>query len=127
LANEDYKSYAKLIKAALDDNFPIDAKFNLYCLLMNHGTEKLCVENLTTQLRNLYCSDENIEKYVHEAVFYNPKLGYVSISSKSRRDINHDYSADISIRCSEENADRTLKRVKEVLTMMLLESKTVCP
>ena len=127
LTDKDSKQYAKLIEAALDDNFPIEAKYNLYCLLMNHGTEKLCVENLTAKLHSLYCSDENIAKYVHEAVTYNPKLGYVSISSKSRQDMNNDYSLDICVPCSYENYERVIKRTEEVLTMILMEAKTVCP
>lgn len=124
---KEFENYSKLIQEVLKDNIAIEAKYNLYCLLMNHMTERLCVENLSRQLRQLYCSDKNVEAYVNEAVDYNPKMGYVSIDSKSRRDMSHDYSLYIRIPCSNDNADDTVKRAKEVLTMILMEAKTVCP
>ena len=124
---DDYRDYSSLINYVIQGNDP-KAKWNLFTLLMNNGTEKIIVENLTKQLRTLYCSDENIAAYVKDAIFYNPKLGYVSISSKSRMDMNNDYTLDICIPCkSFEDSERLIKRIEEVLTMMLMEAKTICP
>jgi hypothetical protein len=128
LENDEYNQYSKLINMVIADDTNPGAKYNLYALFMNHGTEKIVVENLTKKLHEFYCSDANITEYVKNAVCYNPKLGYISISAKSRRDMNDDYTLDICIPCkSFEDSERIIKRVEEVLTMMLMEAKTVSP
>ena len=138
LKAEEHKNYSTLIKAVIDDDTSANAiviKYNLFCLLMNSGTEKICVENLSKQLRSIYCSDTNIVDYVNQAVDFNPKLGYVSICPKYRRDMGGDHSLYLTLKVEYNddnkiyiaNAEEIMKTAREVLTMMLLESKTVCP
>ena len=127
LEHKDFKEYDSLIEAILKDDVPISAKYNLWSLIMNHGTEKLCVENLSNQLFNFYSSDKNIEAYLNKIVNFNPKLGSISIESKSRQDMKLDYSLSIDLPVKIDNAAHIMKRVKEVLTMILIESRTVSP
>lgn len=135
LTNENMEQYSKLIEYVMKDEAPIAVKYNLMCLLMNHGTQNLTIANLADRLRNLYCSDESIQKYLDETVVFNPKLGYVSISAKSGRDMEDDCSKDIHLKVPYdadvdkyfENARRLIANAREVLTMMFLETKTVAP
>jgi hypothetical protein len=125
LEDKEFSQYKTLINMVINDDSQPGAKYNLWTLMMNHGTNSIIGENLSKALKNVYCADKNIQEYVHNAVMYNPKLGYVSITSKSRRDMKLDYSLDIYIPCSSERADKIVETCKEVLTMMLVESKTV--
>lgn len=127
LGQEEYKQYSSLINTILQDTVSVEAKYNLWCLLMNHGTEQLTVKNLSKQLREVYCSDKNIEAYVNKSVRYNPKLGYICIDSKHKLDMDGDGSAYISIPCKEEYANIAMERIKEVLTIILIETKTISP
>lgn len=129
-----YQSYKQLIEFVKDGD-DIKAKYNLMTLLMEYGTEQLCVRNLQERLKNVYCSDENIEVYINKIVSFNPKLGYVSIEASHGRDMENDYSLDIHLPVKSdadidkyfENARLVEERAKEVLRMILMESKTVCP
>ena len=120
-----YTQYKELIKAVIKDDSNIKAKYNLYCLLMNYGTNKIVVDNLSQRLEELYRSDENINTYLDDAIRYNPKLGYVSIEAHHQRDMKNNCSRYIHIPCRPEQADHIMETAKEVLTMMLMEVKTI--
>ena len=124
LKDKEHEWHHDLIEFIIKSD-SIDAKYNLWNLLMEYGTRKLCIQNLTERLCNFYAGDKDITAYVDQAVYYNPKLGYVGIEAKSRRDMKDDCSLSIDIRCSEENADQVINRIKEVLTMILIETQTI--
>jgi uncharacterized linocin/CFP29 family protein len=126
LDNEEFSDYKALISLIIN-NDDIYAKYNLSALLMNQGTAKLVTKQLVNQLHNFYSSDKHIEEYVNSVVGYNPIFGEIYISSKSGRDIDHDFSLNISIPCSGDDLNREMKTIKEVLTMLLIQAKTVCP
>lgn len=117
------RNYNKLINFVIASE-DIGAKYNLLCLLMNHGTNSLCIENFSKQIRSIYCSDKNIESYLNNIIQWNPKLGYVSFEASTRSNINGDSSLYITIPVNDvDEAEREMKRIKEVLTMILMESK----
>lgn len=133
LANDKYKSYSKLIEATLQDNVSMGAKYNLWTLFMNFGTAKLTASQLSERLCEVYKSDKNIEEYINKIVSYNPKLNYISIQASSRMDMKDDHNLDIHVSVNSgssleeqfENADRITTKIKEVLTMILFESKSI--
>lgn len=124
LTNNETKDYAGLTNFVIQSNDKA-SKWNLLTLFMNNKTQELTIENLTNRLKSIYLSDPNIATYVDRIVSYNPKLGHVSITSSSRQDMEDDCSLYIDIPCYSEDADRLIKKVKEVLTMILTESKTI--
>lgn len=132
LEKPEYKQYSKLINLILESD-SISAKYNLFTLLMNHDTDVLTINGLRDRLHNLYCADLNIEAYIDSIIEYNPKLNYISISSKSGFDINDNGSASINVR-TPHNADvnkqfadasEMVKSIKDVLRIILTESKTI--
>jgi len=120
-----YTQCKSLIEAVIKDDSNIKAKYDLYCILMNTGTDKLVIDNLTSRLESIYRSDININTYLDHAIRYNPKLGYVSIEAYHQRDIKNNCSRYIHIPCMPEQADHIMETAKEVLTMMLMEVKTI--
>lgn len=133
LVSKEYKQYAALIEAVIKDDANTSAKYNLWTLIMNHGTEKLSMENMSTRLANLYCADKNINEYLDSIIFFNPKLNYVEISGKSGKDSKDEYSLyltfpvqyDSDVKKHFENADKVINRIKEIMQMILLESRTI--
>jgi len=133
LENQDYEESWALIRSVIQNDNDINAKYDLLCLLMNGNTMELIIDNLQRQLCHIYLSDKNIEAYLDKAVQFNPLLGYVSIEARSRRDMKNESSlcigipvtrkSDIDKQCEE--AERIMTTVKEVLTMMLVESRTI--
>jgi hypothetical protein len=120
-----YTQCNSLIAAIIKDDSNIKAKYDLYCLLMNTGTDQLVINNLTSRLESIYRSDVNINAYLDHCVRYNPKMGEVTIEAYHRRDMKDDCSKYIRIVCKQENANHIIDTAKEVLTMMLMESKTI--
>ena len=127
LENKTFKKYSKLIKKIMADDVDIDIKYNLWTMMLNHACEKSHAENVTKQLCEFYCADENISSYLNGAIRFNPKFNEITIEAKSRCDMKMDYSLYISIPCSSEDANKEMARIKEVLTMILMEAKTVAP
>lgn len=125
LDDKEYEEFGQLIKTIIKDDVPRNAKYDLLCLLMDHRTQDMMINNLRDQLRNIYCSDKNIEAYLNEAVGYNPLLGYVYVNAKSQRDMENYNSLYIHLPVKHDNADKLIERTREVLTMMLVESKTI--
>lgn len=126
LDDKEYEDFWELIKTIIKDGVSRAAKYDLLCLLMDHRTQDMMINNLRDRLRNFYCSDKNIEAYLNEAIQYNPLLGYVSIEPKSRRDMENYNSLYISLPIKhDKDVDMLMDRAREVLTMMLVESKTI--
>lgn len=122
----EHEEYLELIKTIIKDDVSRAAKYDLLCLLMDHSTQDMMINNLRARLRNFYCSDKNIEAYLNEAVQYNPLLGYVSIEPKSRRDMENYSSLYISLPIKhDKDVDKLMEHAREVLTMILVESKTI--
>ncbi len=132
LKDDKYSDYHSLIKFVVNETSDMKVKSNLLCLLLNYRTEERVIKNLTEQLCTLYKSD-TLEKYLDQAVKFNPKLGYVYIESSSGKDMKNDHSLYISLPVKHDdnmeayfnNAKVIMDKVKEVLTMILLESKTL--
>lgn len=132
LNNKDHEQHRELIKDVLQNNSN-ETKYYLWTLLMNYDTMKCTVESLSNHLQGLYCSDKDVQSYIDRIVSFNPKLSYISISAVSGLDMKLDNSLDIQIRVPANNnteqhfanADKIMKKVKEVLTMILVESKGI--
>lgn len=125
LDKEEYEDFWELIKTIIKDDAPRKAKYNLLCLLMDRSTQDMVIDNLRDRLRNVYCSDKNIAAYLNKRIGYNPKLGYVYIEAKSQRDMENYNSLYIHLPVKHDSADQLMERCREVLTMMLIESKTI--
>lgn len=134
LNNSNYDSYIHLIKSVKEGD-DLKAKYNLYLLLMSLQTERLHSENLEKRLSNIYCDDKNIEEYLNKIIDFNPKLGYVSIQASHGMDMKNDHSLYLTLKVESnsdiniyfDNAHQIIKKAKEVLRIILMESKSVCP
>jgi len=133
LEHDRHKEYKSLILSVVKNDDEPGAKYNLWTLLMNKDCAESEIKHASERIANLYCADTNIAKYLHECIMYNPKFNYVSVSTKSGRDMKNNYSLDLhlsvpydsNVEKQFENADKVVARCKEVLTIMLVESKTV--
>ncbi len=128
LENGRHKDYKTLIEAVVKDDSNPGAKWNLWTLLMNYDCAESEIKHASERIAHLYCADKNISKYLDECIMYNPKMRDLTISSKSRRDMKNDYSLSIYVDLrshDDKDVDKAIATCKEVLTMMLVESKTV--
>jgi hypothetical protein len=134
LEHKYYKNYDALIEATIKSD-DLGAKYNLWTLFMNNSHAKREAEQLVNRLSSIYCDDKNIEKYLDSIIWFNPKLGYVEITAKSKQDSRNDGNLGIKIAVKHDadtdkyfaKADSIIETVKEVLRMILLESRTVSP
>ncbi len=128
LEKDKYKEYKSLILSVVKNDDEPGAKWNLWTLLMNKDCAESEIKHASERIANIYCSDKNISKYLHECIMYNPKLRTLTISAKSGRDMRNDRSLDIYVHLrsnDDADVDKAIAECKEVLTMMLVESKTV--
>lgn len=134
LNQEENQSYKHLIEAAIKSE-DIKIKCDLHVLLMHHSTQHIVEENLQKAITEFYCSDKDLDAYLDKIIFYNPKFGTISISAFHRMDMQHESTLEIEVPVRHhENIDkqfeevrRVEKKIKEVLTMILVESKTIVP
>lgn len=126
LDKKGFGDYSKLIDYVLKDETPIHAKYNLLCLLMNHGSGKIALENMVRQFRELHCLNPDINEFLKERVFYNPKFGTITIESRySKNSISVSVPHHKDIDKQFKAADEEMERLREVLTMIIIESRSV--
>lgn len=135
LKNEEYKKYYYLIEETMKDNVSVKAKYNLYLLLMNLGTEKIITTNLTKRLREMYSDYIDIDLYINNCIHYNPMFNMIEITALHRRDMiddgNHGIRIQIPINYHHHNGvhsdyvDNCIINIKEVLKMILMEARSV--
>lgn len=112
----------------------IKAKCQLFTLLAELNIDSITIDNLRKKIKHMFCSNSSVETYLSKIVCFNPILSYISISSSSGLDLEHDYSLDIiipvpfdpNIDVYQETANKMMKDIKDVLTIILFESKTIC-
>ncbi len=128
LEHDRHKEYKSLILSVVKNDDEPGAKWNLWTLLMNKDCAESEIKHASERIANIYCADESIQKYLHKCIMYNPKLGTLEISAKDRRDMrsNHSLSLYVHLRSNDDkDVDKAIATCKEVLTMMLVESKAV--
>lgn len=134
LEQKENLSYKRLIEAAIKSD-DIEVKCDLHILLMEHGTQKFVEENLRKAITEFYCADKDLDSYLDKIIFYNPKFNSISVSASHRQDMAQDSSLSIDVPVSyHENVDiqfeyanKQISNIKEVLKMILVESKTIVP
>jgi hypothetical protein len=127
LDSEEYRcaQIKGLLAAVINDNDNVKAKYDLLCFLMDHETNLLIIKNLSERLKEIYLSDKDINSYLDHSVRYNPLFQEITIDAFHRRAIDDDSSKYITIKCKLEDRDSVMTTVKEVLTMMLIETKSI--
>lgn len=125
---QEFTKYSKLIDCIIDQNDD-DVKYNLIALLMNNGSYKITINSLRDRLSEIYKSDKNINEYIDKIISRSPKLGSIDIYPLDKADSRNNYTACISVRCnyndSRDIVNREIKNIKEVLRIILLESKFI--
>jgi len=121
LQHDNYKKYKQLIQLVINSD-DLGAKSNLLVFMMNHMSSKYTIDSLINRLQNIYSSDY-LSSYLNKIIFYNPKLGCVSIGSSSNMDSKDHSNLYLDIPCSEEHAINLIKKITELLTIIITESK----
>lgn len=132
LNEEESYAYRDLIQAAIESS-DVKTKSELIVLLMDHRTEKLTTKLLREAITKFYCSDVSLDEYLKKIVSYNPKFGTISISASHGLNMEHDYNLDITVPVAHkadldeqfEEVNRVEKKIKEVLKMILVETKSI--
>jgi hypothetical protein len=130
---ENY-SYQYLIEATIKSE-DVKLKCDLNILLMNFYSSRIIEENLRKAITQFYCADKDIDSYLNKIVSYNPKFGTISITASHGSDMEHENSLciEVPIRFHEDvekqfqEVSKVEKKIKEVIKMILVESKIIVP
>lgn len=125
----DYEK--EVIAAVRTSNFSVSTKSHFYTLLMDYGTEKIHSRNLANRLEKSY-HDADVERLVDKVVWFNPKLGYVSIEGGFEGlDERNNYNCYLSIPVAYdsdvdkyfENAKPIMDKAKQVVRLLITDAK----
>ena len=135
LKNKVYKNYYSLIEETMKDNVSVKAKYNLYLLLMNLGTEKIITDSLIKRLREMYSDYTDIDLYINNCIHYNPMFNMIEITASHKRDMSDDNNQGIRIQIPinyhhhngvhSDYVNNCILNIKEVLKMILMEARSI--
>ncbi len=125
----EYDSYKPLIEAVIKNDEASDAKYYLVAMLYDLSAERHHVEHLKKFVKNIFSKETDIDAYLDKLISCNPKFGTISISASHQLDMTHSHNLFIEVPAhfnkTREEVEAQINRIKEVLKMILLESKTV--
>lgn len=126
---EEYKDIIIFVQNGAD----LKAKIKLLSLLSDYSCDLMYITNLKNRIKNIFRTEESFELYLDNIITFNPKLQYVELSPWNGLDINSDFSLSFKIPVSYDNdekiyfnnAKKIKDELKEVLRLILIESKTL--